>query len=357
MACYGDLWRFPASAAYKDYIPEYWWHRIRNDGLIANSIDKDFMCEVYHSPVDLWVKIPCGQCLGCRLDYSRMWADRCMLEASLYEHNCFLTLTYSDDNLPYADTLDRFSGSLENRPILVKKHFQDFMKRLKANLNYLKPGYGDGVRVYYCGEYGSQTLRPHFHAILFNCDFSDKLFWKMKNGNRLYNSAFLDNAWKHGYGVIGDVTWESCAYVARYVMKKQIGFEKKAYDEAFEKLSLSDLKDLSYMPGEFVGMSRRPGIARQYYDEHRDEIYALDKIVLPANKGNVRQARPGRYYDSIYDIEKPDEFAQLKALRRHKAKDNMKLQLSRTDLSELEYNAVREQKAQRRVKKLLRTDI
>ena len=104
------------------------------------------------------VNLPCGQCVGCRLERSRQWAMRCVHESQLYEKNCFITLTYNNDFIPPGNTL-------------VVKHFQDFMKRLRKK-------YGDGIRFFHCGEYGEKTGRPHYHAILFNHDFDDKYYWR-----------------------------------------------------------------------------------------------------------------------------------------------------------------------------------
>lgn len=67
------------------------------------------------------LKLPCGQCIGCRLERSRQWAMRIIHEASMYDNNCFITLTYSPENLPP-------DGGLR------KKHFQLFMKRLRKKL-------------------------------------------------------------------------------------------------------------------------------------------------------------------------------------------------------------------------------
>ena len=123
--------------------------------------------------------LPCGQCIGCRLERSRQWAMRCMHEAQMYDRNCFVTLTYDDEHLPP-------NGSLN------KRDFQLFMKRLRKR-------YGSGIRYYQCGEYGELLGRPHHHAILFNFDFDDKVLWSVRDGVRLYRSASLEQLWPHGY--------------------------------------------------------------------------------------------------------------------------------------------------------------
>ena len=171
---------------------------------------------------DEQVDVPCGQCIGCKLERSKQWAIRCVHEASMHQDNSFITLTYNDEHLP------------ENGQ-LVKKDFQKFMKRLRKKCGK--------VRYYQCGEYGSQyddqgnkitdslnrelLGRPHFHACLFGLDFPDKELWTVRNGINLYRSPTLEKIWKKGYSSIGNVTFESAAYVARYITKKLNGDKEK----------------------------------------------------------------------------------------------------------------------------------
>lgn len=211
---------------------------------------------------DLEVQIPCGQCVGCRLDRSRQWAIRCVHEASLYKDNCFLTLTFDDEHLR--------SNSLYPRDFTL------FMKRLRKM-------YGAGIRFFHCGEYGSINKRPHHHAIIFNFDFPDKIFWKPNNGYPIYRSPSLEELWPFGYSSIGAVTFESAAYVARYIMKKITG------DDA-----VSHYKGI--IP-EYVTMSRRPGIAYEWFRRFKDDVFPNDYVVI---RNNIK-ARPPRYYDNLYD--------------------------------------------------------
>ena len=146
----------------------------------------------------------------------------------MWDRNCFVTLTYNDEHLPA-------NGSLNKRDITL------FLKRLRKR-------YGKGIRYYQCGEYGELLSRPHHHAILFNHDFEDKQLWSVRGGVRLYRSASLEQLWPYGYSTIGDVTFESAAYVARYVVKKITGEREGEHYRG-------------KMP-EFATMSRRPGIGR-----------------------------------------------------------------------------------------------
>lgn len=176
-------------------------------GYRSRSLTKNGKRQIVFSPkdgfIDLKMTVPCGQCLGCRLERSRQWALRCVHEASLYDDNCFITLTYSDEFLPRDYSLD-------------VSHFQRFMKRLRKR-------FGEGIRFFHCGEYGSQFGRPHYHAILFNLDFPDKVFLKEQNGQTLYRSKILEELWPFGHSSVGSATFESAAYVARYILKKVNG--------------------------------------------------------------------------------------------------------------------------------------
>lgn len=241
------------------------------------------------------LKVPCGQCIGCRLERSRVWAMRCVHEASLYDDNCFITLTYSDDMLPR-------DGSLN------KEHFSGFMKRLRDRIDYHK------VRFYGCGEYGETTFRPHYHSILFNYDFPDKEFFATsRSGHKLFTSNFLDDVWGFGHCQIGSVSFESAAYVARYVMKKVTG--KVAEDHYAGR------------EPEFNLMSRRPGIGREFFDKYMSDMYPRDYAVV-----NGVKCRPPRYYDGAYEVVDPKRFARIKGRRVRRAKthavDNTDARLS-----------------------------
>lgn len=228
--------------------------------------------------VDLPMTVPCGQCIGCRLSRSKQWAVRCMHEASFYDRNCFITLTYNDDNLPK-------DGSLK------LSHFQNFMKRLRKDA-------GVGVRFYHCGEYGPKHGRPHYHAILFNFDFSDKDYLFSSQGEKIYRSAALEKLWPYGFSSIGDVTYESAAYVARYIMKKVVGKGAEDYYRGRKP--------------EYTTMSRRPGIGKAWFTEFYEDVFPDDFVIVNGRKQSVP-----RYYDSLYEHTYPSDFESVK-LRRCK---------------------------------------
>lgn len=231
--------------------------------------------------------VPCGQCIGCRLERSRQWAVRCMHEAKLYEKNCFITLTYDNENLPKDKSLK-------------KKHFQDFMKRLRKR-------FGANIRFFHCGEYGDKYHRPHYHACIFNHDFEDKVLFKIDRGNKLFTSQALSELWPFGFASIGEVTFQSAAYVARYIMKKVTG--KKA-EEYYANIDLSTGEYLGQRTPEYTTMSRRPGIGKGFYDIFKSDWYPSDFCVV-----NNKKIRPPKYYDRQYEIEYPDDYLALKNKR------------------------------------------
>lgn len=227
------------------------------------------------------ISLPCGQCIGCRLERSRQWAVRCVHEASLYDRNCFVTLTYDPAHLPK-------TGSLQ------LEHFQLFMKRLRKK-------YGAGIRFFHCGEYGDNLGRPHYHALLFNHDFDDKKYFSERNGNKVWTSDNLSNLWQMGFSLIGEVTFESAAYVARYVMKKVTG----------------ENKDIHYngMKPEYVTMSRRPGLGKGWYEKYKTDVYPHDRVIVRG-----AETRPPRFYDNLLGKSDPSTLALLKIEREKNEK-------------------------------------
>lgn len=253
-----------------------------------SSIDKYTKKVVKKKPI----YIPCGHCLGCRLDYSREWANRCVMESMEYpkEQSWFLTLTYDDEHLPF------FYDDSE-LPTLVKKDMQDFIKRFR---DYWDRVYKQKVRFFYAGEYGGQTGRPHYHMLVFGCDIYDLTLYKVSNGNMLYNSGKLEELWANGYVVIAPLNWNTAAYTARYCMKKATTM---SIPEFYENLGISK---------EYTQCSLKPGIAFDFLFNNMDEILEYDQIVLPAVNEKAKIVTPPRYFDKI--VERYGDEKQLEKL-------------------------------------------
>lgn len=235
------------------------------------------------------LSLPCGQCVGCRLERSRQWAVRCIHEAQLHSHNCFVTLTYNDANLCE-------SGSLDYRD------FQLFMKRLRKVKGR--------VRFFMCGEYGDLNSRPHFHACLFGVRFEDQKVFRTVGETCLYTSESLSKLWPFGFCTIGQVNFETAAYVARYVMKKVTG---SAADAAYTRVNV-DTGEVVKREPEFCHMSLKPGIGAKWFEKYKRDVYPHDYVVV-----NGRQSRPPRYYDTLLQRVDPDMFESLEVPRYEKA--------------------------------------
>lgn len=233
------------------------------------------------------LKLPCGRCIGCRIERSRHWALRCVHEAQLHERNCFITLTYDEAHFP------------SDRGLHVE-HWQKFARKLRKKIG--------PFRYYHCGEYGEENGRPHYHALIFGEDFrDDRQTWKKnKRGERTYVSKKLETTWGQGYCVIGDLTYQSAAYCARYVMKKMTG---PTADDHYRRIDEKTGETWTVKP-EYSTMSRRPGIASEWYDKYKKEVYPADKVIHQA-----KTFRPPRYYDKKLDDQ---ELEVIKSKRRAK---------------------------------------
>lgn len=240
------------------------------------------------------IDIPCGQCINCRLQRAADWATRIMKHLCLCEHSSFVTLTYDDENI----TSDKS---------LCHSDFQKFMKRLrKANEKVHRNGsvgfdfgsficHFDDVRYYMCGEYGEDLSRPHYHVIFCGLDFYDKKFYKMtKSGEKLFTSAVLEKLWGKGYCPIGNVTFDSAAYVARYCLKKVTG---KGAEEHYGGLK-----------AEYSACSH--GIGKEFFKKFRDQIVNQDGVVV-----NGVMRTPPRYFDKLLAIDDEEKYCLVKQAR------------------------------------------
>lgn len=273
------------------------------------------------------IEIPCGQCIGCRLDYSSQWASRCVLEMQDHKSNCFITLTYDDKNVPA-----NWACSLRTRKDFVsytlnKKDLQDFWKRLRKKFPDRK------IRYYAAGEYGDQSARPHYHAIVFGLgidDFNDKFIVSQEErGYTYYSSSQLEKIWDKGNVLIAEASWESAAYVARYVMKKRKGFGKDFYDEVC-------------IEPEFVTMSRKPGIGYKWFSESK-KCYAIFLRHYIKTANGSRGVGKIRYFDQKLDEEYPFDAEKMKMTRQEFSKYRNKLKLQQTSLSYLDLLKVEEE--------------
>lgn len=242
------------------------------------------------------IAVPCGRCIGCRLEFSRQWALRCVHELRSHERSCWFTLTYDDENLPYG-------GSL------VKGHLQAFYKRFRAVVDPIR------IRYYSCGEYGDKKGRPHYHVCLFGFDFDDMYYRRTEDsGFDVFGSDILDRLWGKGRTEIGDLTFETAAYTARYVCKKVVGDEQKIMEEYTRILVDGTMIDVE---SEFALMSRRPGIGAEHFEKYGEEIYRADECIVRGHR-----CKPPRFYDKLLEEKNIELYKTIKEDRRRFAEAN-----------------------------------
>lgn len=189
--------------------------------------------------------LPCGKCIGCRTDRATQWAHRCSHEAASWKYNTFLTLTYDDENLPPEGHL-------------VASDLQKFLKRLRKYANgtssSINRDRSGNIRFFACGEYGDRNDRPHYHALLFNCGFSDR----HRVGKDLYESDALAKLWTKGHHRFGDATPAAASYIAQYNLKKQGAGDHDA--------------DGVWRPAPFLRMSLKPAIGSRWLEKYADDL-------------------------------------------------------------------------------------
>lgn len=144
----------------------------------------------------------CGKCLFCRKKRATELAMRCVLHASLYTHNSFITLTYDESRKDYHNALQY-------------KDIQDFKKRLRSHCAYHDH---KKIEVFNVHEYG-RNGKKHWHLIAFNFKPSDLELYTVAASNRLYTSNTLSKLWNYGFHTVGDVSEASAMYQAQYTQK------------------------------------------------------------------------------------------------------------------------------------------
>ncbi len=244
------------------------------------------------------LKVSCGQCVGCRAERARQWGVRGMHELQMADQvGAFVTLTYANEELP------------ENGQ-LIKKDWQDFAKALRHKCG--------PFRFLMCGEYGArtETERCHFHAAIFGHDFiypkeseNRKFYKKNEQGHSLFTSPALGEVWKKGHHLFGDITFDSCNYVAGYINKKVNGRKAKKH---YERINIETGEVYDQVP-EFALMSRNHGLGHSWIEKFHPEVYPADSVCV-----NGREAQPPAYYDRWYKEHYPERFEEVAEKRKRK---------------------------------------
>ena len=269
--------------------------------------------QVVFNPKDGWIDRPitiaCGQCAGCRLERSRVWAVRIMHETKSYEpEEChFITLTYSNEELkktgPTYVGKDRWGREALKGGSLVVRDWQDFARRARKQIGKF--------RYFHCGEYGDLEGRPHYHAAIFGWQLDDLVpDGDTKSGSRAFSSELLEETWGKGKTQTGELTFESAAYVARYIMKKVNGKKK---EEGHYNIINEEGEIIGEKKDEYTTMSRREGIGKRWIEKWEKDVYPRDEVII-----NGKKTRPPKFYDGHYEIKNKEGMEIIKAKRKAK---------------------------------------
>lgn len=244
--------------------------------------------EKYACPWMKEITLPCGKCIGCKLERARQWAVRCMDESRMHADATFVTLTYKDSELLFTK---------DGHPTIVKEELQKFFRRLRKKTK-------KKIAYFSCGEYGEKFERPHYHAIIFGWDPGHKKIVQVdpEFGN-LYTSPELEELWTKGQSRCGSVTKESAGYVARYTCKKITGENAaKHYDGRTPEFQLQSTK---IGPKEDHG-----GLGYSWLRKHEKDVYLYDQKIVDGH-----ETKPPRYYDKLHARWHPKHMETLKEKR------------------------------------------
>lgn len=251
------------------------------------------------------LELPCGFCVGCRIDQASDWAARCTHEAQLHKHKdgtpntAFITLTFSDAGLEDREKNDKNHPNVHT---IQKRDWQLFAKRLREKLG--------PFRFLMTGEYGDERLRPHYHALLFGQDFREDRVTCVdaRTGRTFYRSANLAELWPRGDARIQEMVPETINYVCRYVTKKLR--KRDSAPQLYERVD-GLTGEVFSVSKEFGLMSRNPGIGADWYKKYRGDVFPSDFTVIQGRKHRVP-----RFYLNKYQIEEPEEAERIKTKRQ-----------------------------------------
>lgn len=241
------------------------------------------------------LKVPCGKCIGCRLDYSRDWANRCYLESLSSKNNYFMTLTYNNENIPKTTDINQVE-----RPTLNKQDLVKFLKRLR--ITWQRKYNNKKIRFFACGEYGSKYARPHYHIIIFNIEIKELKYQTTIRNNNYYINKEIEKIWGKGFVSISRFTRETAEYTAKYMLKKVKGAEARKFYE-----------NLNIVP-EYTTMSKQPGIGAEWFNKNTKRIWEQDSIPT-LKKGKYKLQKLPKFYDNKLKKINPERFEKIKEIR------------------------------------------
>lgn len=268
------------------------------------------------------VLLPCGRCVGCRLQRANDWATRCLHEKSLHTQNAFITLTWAQTTSPSLDHRDWQLFAKRLRKALGNEKYANTIAISDSLYLYADmggpPPYPPAqfsatprLKYYMAGEYGEKNRRPHFHACLFGIDFLDKqLYTTNLLGNKVYTSQTLSDLWTHGFCTTAEVTYESAAYIARYILAKITGPNAQKHYQHINKQT----GEITQIKPEYNKMSLREGIGKKWLQKYKTDVYPHGYVTT---RGKDNKAP--KYYDKIYKKTERQNYNEMKTQRQYQA--------------------------------------
>jgi len=254
----------------------------------------------FNSPKDgrayMQIKLPCGACILCREEHARQWAVRITHEATQHAENSFITLTYSNENLPEHNSL-RYED------------LQKFWRRLRRQLRK-RHGKAFKLRYYAVGEYGDKTQRPHYHACVFGYAFTENRIIIRESPTLLWTTEELREAWGYGHVSIGALTFETARYTASYVTKKLRSRQQyvRVDEETGELIPLEQ-------PRSFCSL--KPALSTGWLEKYGNQVYDHDRVVI-----NGSPQKPPKYYDGWMKKQDEKKIEEIKEKRIVRANAN-----------------------------------
>lgn len=295
------------------------------------------------------VRAPCNnKCIDCCEQRAKEWATKIMLEAEQHSENYMITLTYDDKYLPRKDYIVCEDGEtfFDNGTWNSYLDYEDSSRFIRKVRDWQRKTYGiDGIKIFGCGEYGGKEGRAHFHIIFMglHIDPSDvKIHQIDQEGNIIYECKKLEDCWiqkgrirgkaeRLGFVSLAECNWQTARYVAGYVQKKNIHYNKKDEYEFYCH------KEKYYarrgQTPEKCFMSTHPGIAKEYYMNNSIKFFEDGYIMIRGAKNQIVPAKIPRYFERMLENDHPLMYEKHKAIKQESAEKNEAIKMSQTSLT------------------------
>lgn len=295
------------------------------------------------------VRAPCGnKCLQCCEKKAKEWATKIMLESLQHEENYMITFTYDDKYLPRKDYIICEDGEIfyDDGTWNSYLKYDDARRTIRKIRDWQRRQYGiQNIKVFGCGEYGGKEGRSHFHIIFMGLHIEPqdvKIHQIDQEGNIIYECKKIEECWipenarkgqaeRMGFVSVAECNWQTARYVAGYVQKKEIHYNKKDEYEFYTN------KEKYYarrgQTPEKCFMSNHPGIAKDFYEKEKLKFFEDGYIMIRGAKNKVVPASIPRYYERMLEQENEIMYEAYKAKKQEAAEKSEAIKMSQTSLS------------------------